>query len=116
LDTSQTFEFEVFLDYDPTQPTGPAPAESVVPDPARLDGGVFLETFQKAAPDPSSCHVLEFIAAHSFDPQSPHTPDSLGGSSVIWFYQPNGTCPTYDAGADGAVPDADADGPSDGGE
>jgi len=114
-DANETYEWDVFVDYDPT-PNGPPPV--IFPQPAAptgLDGGVVLQTFGLSVTqglDPSSCHRIEFLVAHGFNLGAPHTWDSIGGDIVSWVYNPSGSpggCPVYDAGSlqDGAFPPVD---------
>jgi hypothetical protein len=125
-----SFLYEVFLDYDgsdPGQRPYYVPTQPVQPSPATVDGGITNIEFEiaTAPPDPSSCHRLELLVAFSFDLAAPHTPDAYGADSVVWFYNPSGdpgSCPLFDAGgADGAAPDQQSDvifmpPPPDGGE
>jgi hypothetical protein len=118
-DPNQSFEWEVFVDYDPIAAPNPIILQPVTPSPDTVDGGVALVDFGVAASqaDSSRCHLIEFLVAHAFNPSTPHTWDSLGGDLVTWTYNPGGGpagCPVYDAGSlqDGAFPPADA--PSDG--
>jgi len=119
-DPNQSFEWDVFVDYDPClgascTPTAPALYPQLVqPTPGTLDGGVAIVSFALTSPlDPALCHRIDFLVAHQFDPGSPRTWDSVGGDIVTWFDNagggPNG-CPIYDAGAlqDGAFPPSDA--------
>jgi hypothetical protein len=112
----ESFFYDVFIDYDPTTNSGNViPPTPQPPSPATADGGITVVSFMLDTPDPRFCHTIEFLVAHSFNQKSAHTPDSLGGDIVTWFYTagggPNG-CPAYDAGAfqSGAFPpDADTD-------
>jgi hypothetical protein len=104
----EAFVYEVFEDYPANQvPAVPRSAPSLA-----TDGGVALVRFvlRPPPPDNGTCpHRIEFIVANGFAGQ--HTPDSVGGDIVTWFYTegggPNG-CPSYDAGT-GAFPDAASD-------
>jgi hypothetical protein len=113
VDPSQAFEYNVFVD-DVFKFHG-----SVEPDPTLTDAGIRVIPVTLSPPDPAFCHVIEFIVALHFEGADPHSPDSTGGDSVAWFYNPSGNpggCPLYDAGGlDGAFPpDGAADaGPSD---
>jgi len=119
-DPDLSFEWDVFVDYNPcASPTGCQPTppaiypELVQPTPGTLDGGVALVSFAGMTDlDPSLCHRIDFLVAHQFDPDSPHTWDSVGGDIVTWFFNPGGGpngCPVYDAGKlqDGAFPSSD---------
>ncbi|MEI7892665.1 MAG: hypothetical protein WCI05_06215 [Myxococcales bacterium] len=106
-DPSTSFEWNVFLDYDPV--SRPAPVLSgFEEDPAGMDAGVRVVAFSIDVPDPTACHVIEFMVALTFNRASAHTPDSYGADSTIWLYNPSGLateCPRYDAGGlDGAFP------------
>jgi hypothetical protein len=114
-----SFEWDVFVDYDPVGSSEPQLRQDDNESPA--DGGVSLVNFQLSSSlavlDPSQCHVIQFLVAHAFNENSPYTWDSVGGDTVSWIYNPGGGpagCPVYDAGAlqDGAFPLVDA--PSDG--
>ena len=114
IDPNTPFVFNVFVDYDPLGSRESfVLGGSLTPDPSTMDGGVSLVDFSIDAPDPSSCHVIEFIVALGFNDKSLHTPDQYGGDSVVWFYNPSGdpgACPQYDAGGiDGAAPDVQPD-------
>jgi len=112
-DPSDTFWFDVFVDPDvnPDPAFGPVQQQ---PSPTAMDGGLTVVRFGPLSqPDPSFCHRVKFEVAHSFSQTSPPIPDSIGGDSVVWFYNPGGGlggCPEYDAGAlqDGAFPPGDA--------
>ncbi len=116
-DPNESFYWDVFVDYDPTNNANPIPPYYPTlqsPTPGTVDGGVVSIQFgllqeQQTALSPSSCHVIQFLVAHAFQPQSPHTWDNVGGDIVTWFYDPPG-CPMYDAGSlqDGAFPASDA--------
>ncbi len=117
----ETFAWDVFVDYDPCPGGGcqtPTPptlyTPNATPTPGTVDGGVTIVDFSLTGDlDPSQCHRIDFLVAHAFDPNSPHTWDSVGGDIVTWFYNAGGGpegCPLYDAGAleDGAFPPAEA--------
>jgi hypothetical protein len=115
-DANETYEWDVFVDFDPGAPTPSAPVRFPTQEtPTGLDGGVVLQPFSLSANDgldPSSCHRIEFLVAHGFNTGTPHTWDSIGGDIVSWLYNPGGSpagCPVYDAGSlqDGAFPPAD---------
>ncbi|HLK37000.1 MAG TPA: hypothetical protein VKU41_09645 [Polyangiaceae bacterium] len=119
-DPSASFAWEAFVDYDPTSNTSPLTGQTVGP-PIAVDAGVYVQAFHLGQPsDLGFCHRIEFDVARGFDTTSgsPHTPNSLGGDSIVWFYNagggPNG-CPVYDAGdvQDGGGFPA-SDGPVDG--
>jgi hypothetical protein len=105
FDADESFEYAVFVDYDPTATTPPdTPPVLVRPAPTEIDGGIFLLDVETPnAPLDGLCHKLEVVVAHSFSPA--YTPDSVGGDSAWWWYGPNG-CPTVWQ-QDGAFP-ADA--------
>lgn len=120
-DPSETFEWDFFVDYNPCanpascQETQPVQGvHTVTPTPGTLDGGVVIVAFTPPTDlTTSQCHRIDFLVAHTFDPRSAHTWDSVGGDIVTWFYNP-GDVPcdlfVYDAGSvqDGAFPPADA--------
>jgi hypothetical protein len=114
IDPETSFEYEVFIDYDgtnPRQPADVAPPGPITPTPSDIDGGI--ETIEFAIPstalDPAACHRIELVVALGFDFRFPHTPDANGADSIVWLYNPSGdpgSCPRYDAGGtDGAFPD-----------
>lgn len=73
-----------------------------------VDAG-FLQDVPIRQPNDGHCHVFTFIVAHGFSSVS--TPDSIGGDTVSWYYEPSSAlCRSYDAGAfqDGAFPSVDA--------
>jgi hypothetical protein len=113
-DTSLSFVWELFIDFDEFQ--NPQPVRSAVEpaDPSAYDAGVrIIDIEDPPAPSRSGCHVVELLVALSFNGHDPHTPGPAGASSIVWFYNPNGDvggCPTYDAGAaaDGAPSPSDA--------
>jgi len=108
---SASFQWDVFVDYDPVTNTSPQIFSQQNQSPP--DGGINVVEFalqpDPIVLDPSRCHVIDFLVAHQFNEQSLHTWDSVGGDIVTWFYNPGGGpagCPVYDAGAlqDGAFP------------
>ena len=108
------FYWDVYVDYDPVANPNPLPRLSpTLVDPSVADGGVSLVPFALSDGDfePWVCpHRIEFFVAHQFNEASPRSPQSFGGDSVSWFYEPDGCTLTYDAG-DGAFPsDAEGDG------
>jgi hypothetical protein len=113
LDRQSSFSWRVFVNYDPPFHTeiGPFASVDAAGNPDLFDGGVTTVRFRPLQPDPNACNRIEFVVARSFDPQSAHTPDSLGGSSVTWFYDEGGHCPqsAFDGSADGAFPDVGSD-------
>jgi hypothetical protein len=121
-DPNQSFEWEVFVDYDPLLSPSSAIFTAVPPSPDDVDGGIYTVDFPAPsvpqAPDPGRCHRIDFLVAHHFDSASPHTWDSIGGDNVTWIYNPGGSpggCPVYDAGSlqDGAFPPPTPDAPPD---
>jgi hypothetical protein len=116
-DPNQSFEWEVFVDYDPVQAPNPSIFTPVLPTPDTVDGGIYTVDFPPPIvpqlPDPGRCHRIDFLVAHHFNAASQHTWDSVGGDIVTWLYNPGGSpggCPVYDAGnlQDGAFPVVDA--------
>ena len=114
-DPTSAFEWNVFFDYDRNTNASAAFGQRVAADQTAVDAGVRLVEFTIGSPDPTKCHVIEFIVALRFTVESSHTPDAYGGDSVVWFYNPSGDpsgCPAYDAGGvDAAFPDAGDPGP-----
>ncbi len=117
LDPAVTFEWRVFVDYDPLAPSNAVFAGTNEKDPLRPLERIRTVPFGNpiATADPSlqACHVIEFLVAYSFEGTSSHTPGSTGGDTIAWFYNPAGDlagCPQYDAGAfaDAGVPPPDA--------
>jgi hypothetical protein len=115
-DTSQQFVWEVFVDFNEIQSPPPVQTGIERPDPSAYDAGIRQVNFWFPAPDPSSCHKIEFLVALSFNGADPHTPNPPGASSIVWWYNPTtgdiSGCPAYDAGlaADGSFPtDAGSD-------
>jgi hypothetical protein len=111
VDPNNPFVFNVFVDYPLNQAPayhGPAPGSGG----GVFDGGISIVSFTLPAPDTALCpHVIEFLVAYGFDPQSPHTIDSLGGDIVTWLYYgglDTGMCPEHDAGS-GLFSDASQD-------
>ena len=79
------------------------------------NSGITVVTFDtQTPPDPTSCHTVQLLVAHSFLQAQgpPFTPDSVGGDQLTWFYMPGGVpngCPSFDGGLDSGVgPEADA--------
>jgi hypothetical protein len=114
---NDSFVFAALVDPDSNPNPTPAYGPFTISPATANDGGVTLVDFAISAQDPGYCHEIRVIVAHAFSTISPPTPDSIGGDSVVWFYNPGGSaggCPEYDAGSlqDGAFPTTDA--PSDG--
>jgi hypothetical protein len=110
-DPTSAFEWHLFKDFDPVSNPLPFAGARLDGDPTAVDAGVRFIDFSFPGDDPAlptKCHVLEFIVALAFSPESPHTPDAYGGDSVVWFYNPSGDpagCPATDtSGLDGAFP------------
>lgn len=113
VNPSATFEWRAYIDYDPVTGDPPVEVGTSSFDPASSDGGVrSIEVAITPPADLATCHVVEFLVANSFlgaiEGRPAHTPDAIGGDSVIWFYAPGGdtrSCPSFsqDAGVDGAL-------------
>jgi hypothetical protein len=111
LDPSVTVEWEAFVDYDPLSGGQPyVPLGEVGPGQDVDDAGERVLVAHIPPPaDLTSCHTLEILVALGFDEN--HTPNSVGGDSVTWFYSPTGSldgCPIFEAGAPDAGEDASA--------
>jgi hypothetical protein len=118
-DPNQSFQWDVFVDYDPEANPNPVFFPTLVqPTPGTVDGGIAtvdfsLQHLAGSALDAARCHRIDFLVAHAFNNTSPHAWDSIGGDLVSWLYNPGGDpagCPVYDAGSlqDGAFPAPDA--------
>jgi hypothetical protein len=104
----QYFEYEVFIDYQSSH-SSPVIRAQPGPAPGPLDGGDVGVSFPLDATrfTLGQCpHVIQFFVAYQFDTDTLPTPETFGGDSVQWFYEPPG-CEDYDAG-DGAFPPPDA--------
>jgi hypothetical protein len=117
VDPTSGFVFSFWIDYDPTMPG--QPFQGGTKTPGLSDGGGFVDvTINTSSLDqPNSgfdrtrCHVFEFVVALAFNGSSQRTPDSNGGDSVVWFYDPSGDgkgCPVLDPNQDGSFPAVDA--------
>lgn len=120
VDPTASIEARLFIDYDALDQNRAAVALAGTAGPiGPLIGAE--RTREVSLPDlltpaPNRCHVIEAIVAFGFkgapgDGLGAHTPDTTlgGGDGVVWFYSPNGDlsgCPYFDAGVDGAFPDA----------
>jgi hypothetical protein len=94
----QSFYYDAFVDFDPTANPAPVDLPTLIaptsPDPMTVPIRPIPQ------PDPRFCHTVEVLVAHQFNQTSAHTPDSVGGDIVTWFYNPGGGgCPVIDAGA-----------------
>jgi hypothetical protein len=76
------------------------------------DGGTTVVSFHLRPPFTGSCpHLIQFLVAHGFVDSQHHSPDSVGGDEVDWYYTQGGGpsgCPLLEAGS-GAQPDAASD-------
>lgn len=115
-DPSETFQFDVFVDYSSQNPLPVIFPVTVTPSGVEPNGIVMVSfTLDAGMVVPmNTCHVIEFLAAHQFatleGSNEPlyHVPNG-GGDSVTWIYAPGGGidgCAVYDAGVfqDGATP------------
>jgi hypothetical protein len=105
-DPTDGFFVNAFIDFDPV--FNPFPVTTSGHQNFALDGGAAEIGVSLPQPDSLSCHEIEIIVAHAFNGMAlaQHTPDSVGGESVKWFYSARGGingCPQFDAG-DGAFP------------
>jgi hypothetical protein len=107
-DPLETFSYSIFVDYDPDNNPGQASLGVVSPGSTQYTVK-FQAPLQLTA---AACHRLDFLVMHDFARLTdgavlPHTPDSVGGDQITWFYLPGGSpngCPGYDAG----LPSSDA--------
>jgi hypothetical protein len=107
-DPTDGFDYRVFVDF----PSQPNQAVTGVRTAYPLGGGPSLVQFDLMQPNDLGCHVIEFVAAHAFNPTAPHLSDSIGESTVTWLYSRSGGingCPSYDAGDGSFPPDGAAD-------
>jgi hypothetical protein len=117
VDASQTFQWRVFVDYDPEdRRVEPAVFGASAPNLADRNGNVRLVRATVPAPtDNGRCHVIEFLVAARFlgdlEGRTAHTPAAPGGDSIVWFYSPGGDlsgCPVYSAAIDAGTDASDA--------
>jgi hypothetical protein len=107
----ESFQWAVFVDYDANPDpnyTNPRLTKNMQADSV-TDGGITVVPFSLSPADfePWQCpHRIEFFVAYQFNSSSSPTPESYGGDSISWVYEPTG-CLNYDAG-DGSFPPADA--------
>jgi hypothetical protein len=98
-DPNASFEWNVFVDYDPNLNPLPKTGRFEAPDLTAFDAGVRMINFTVKVSD-TSCHVIELVVALQFSVGSSHTPNQYGGDTATWFVNPSGEpggCPTYDA-------------------
>ncbi len=117
VDASQTFQWRVFVDYDPEdRRVEPAVFGASAPNLADRNGNIRLVRATVPAPtDNGRCHVIEFLVAARFlgdlEGRTAHTPAAPGGDSIVWFYSPGGDlagCPVYSAAIDAGADASDA--------
>ncbi|HEY8074798.1 MAG TPA: hypothetical protein VIF62_11830 [Labilithrix sp.] len=112
-DPTLSFDYAVFVDYDPSTSLGKVDCGTKGVEAASLSGAPrILEVTIEEAPDPDRCHVIEvLVALHllcDFDANSAHAAPAPGADSVTWFYSPTGDlagCPVLDAGLEASRPD-----------
>lgn len=109
VDTTKTYQWEVFIDYDPIMGSVVARSGSGTSDDKAIP-------FQLVPGDVTGegCHTIQFIVAYGFGTEGTglHTPVAPGGNSVTWFYSPGGDlagCPAFSGEVDAAFPDAGSD-------
>lgn len=110
LDPNTSFEWRVFVNYDPIARKEAVLGDRSDPPVGALDGGVNTVRLVQFSIQPPladvslrECYVIEFMVARSFRGTSAHTPDPTGGDTVTWFYNPAGTfegCPTWEGESD----------------
>jgi hypothetical protein len=116
-----TFVVPVLLQ-DPTQPVlwqafindGPFLSNRVtysgLPKPGNTATSENITTLDLPIPAPigPGCFTVTIVVAFGWASDDLSAPDAQGGSSVHWFYTPNGACLAYDAGAlaEARFPDA----------
>jgi hypothetical protein len=123
VDPGVTLSWRLYVDYNPITGEGLVSFEDGL-RATSADRTRVLEVQTGPRPDPSRCHVVEFIVAQQFQVpgglggKNARTPvDPPGGDAVTWIYSPGGDlrgCPVADAGVpDARLPDAgDAEGGS----
>lgn len=113
VNPAASFQYSVFIDYDPSNPTEPLLAATKTAGLDGVDGGFYDVEFSIDDPNVTSeagattCHLIEFIVALSFTEPDFHTPNPPGGTMVYWWYNPSGDlsgCPLLDPNADGSFP------------
>jgi hypothetical protein len=112
-DPNEAFRYDVFVDYNGSSTALPSYV-GAGQGQAGIDGGIVTVPIPLQPPPPvDSCHRVQVLVVHDFAMANGaplfHTPDMVGGDSVVWFYTPSGGldgCATYDAGPfqDGASP------------
>jgi hypothetical protein len=104
-DPNQVFRYDVFVDYNGSSTALPSYV-GAGQGQAGIDGGIVTVPIPLQPPAPvQSCHRIEVLVVHDFAMANGaplfHTPDMVGGDSVVWFYTPSGGldgCAIYDAG------------------
>jgi hypothetical protein len=108
VDTSKTYVWRLFVDYDPLVGTHSVNTGSGT----SADQAASVEVASIAG---EGCHVIQFIVAYGFEDtvdRQGHTPVAPGGDSVTWFYSPGGDlagCTEYGGELDASFPDAGSD-------
>lgn len=107
LDVQSTFEWRVFVDFDPLAPNenaitrGTSAPGQEDTDPENPFYGIRRLHIQIAAPsDLSTCHTIQLQVGASFarnDARTINAGDPLQRDQITWFYSPGGDlagCPT----------------------
>jgi hypothetical protein len=105
VDPDMAFQWTVFMDYDPTNPTVSLVVTPTVVQ-APPDGGLALVSFQVAQPVDGLCHRVDFVVSKQVPINGVsfanyvtllHSP-GLDGDIASWVYVGPTGCPSYDAG------------------
>lgn len=112
LNPEQTFQWRVFVDFDPLsansqdRPAAGGKSEAGKEDlaPADARNGIRRIEFDIAAPDDEVCHTIEFLVTSasfaSNDARTIHNVDPLLSDQITWIYSPGGDlagCKVQDA-------------------
>lgn len=106
VDPTVRFSWRAYIDYDfagrQDETLGLVASGSSNPDVARTRTRK-LEIVMPPPSDLKRCHVIQVIVANRFagaiEGRPAHTPESPGGDTIEWFYNPSGDlagCPTQD--------------------
>jgi hypothetical protein len=115
VDPNQTLEWKMIEDFNAQLDQG-QPLTSLVDGGVQIlanaDAGEILQivTVTVNPIDLSTCHHFTFVAAYGFQPMAFALPDSRGGDSVTWSYQPLPDCSLFDAAPPTDAAESDNDG------